>query len=562
MTNRLIQVELDLVIEIQEYIEDHDPHKLECILEADNTIAEFKTCMDRFRRCHTELKLALGEDYRDKYTGRDETRKTFRIYLGELETRGRALRREKDTRETNERKLEKTLDRAVTEKLEVERAARKITAAAYRLETSATIAQEAMWLDEASTYRDWSIQAIDRAISDAKMHLKEFRMAHLNLSKILGDNYSQEQIINFKAISEETGRKISDLERVLREKDKIRHKSKVTQGEQAVKEIKLRCATLSSILGRSPTKLPDSQLLEANKGLVQINADVSKILDRVTEFAGYVSEIGASDQLDLINVLVADTLDEKNTYVKSVRDEVEARDLSKEKIRNALGLKIEIPRFCGYDSAMDIYTFREKFEKFVAPYVQKPLLPDTLKMNYLGDPALTLVKELKNMDEIWDQLFNAYGNAQLLLLNKLGDLSKISGLDKIKGRENLMHGISSLINAMTELGRLAGKYSLEHFVYPPSAGLGKVRELMGWNRYDKFIEKNEDIPLGYKEEWDGILRVLRKELNVTQRQLIADKSSQPLVSFEPEISFEEESENISGGAEIYSTSVKDRKKPI
>ena len=416
MTNRLIQVELDLVLEIQEYIEDHDPHKLESILEADNTIAEFKTCMDRFRRCHTELKLALGEDYRDKYTGRDETRKTFRIYLGDLETRGRALRREKDTRETNERKLEKTLDRAVTEKLEVERAARKITAAAYRLETSATIAQEAMWLDEASTYRDWSIQAIDRAISDAKMHLKEFRMAHLNLSKILGDNYSQEQIINFKAISEETGRKISDLERVLREKDKIRHKSKVTQGEQAVKEIKLRCATLSSILGRSPTKLPDSQLLEANKGLVQINADVSKILDRVTEFAGYVSEIGASDQLDLINQLVTDTLDEKNTYVKSVRDEVEARDLSKEKIRNALGLKIEIPRFCGYDSAMDIYTFREKFEKFVTPYVQKPLLPDTLKMNYLGDPALTLVRELRNLDEIWAQLFKSYGNASVLLV--------------------------------------------------------------------------------------------------------------------------------------------------
>ena len=67
MANRLILVELDLVSEIEEYIEDHDPHKLESQLEADNTIAEFKTCMDRFRRCHTELKLALGQDYRDTY---------------------------------------------------------------------------------------------------------------------------------------------------------------------------------------------------------------------------------------------------------------------------------------------------------------------------------------------------------------------------------------------------------------------------------------------------------------------------------------------------------------
>ena len=49
---------------------------------------------------------------------------------------------------------------------------------------------------------------------------------------------------------------------------------------------------------------------------------------------------------------------------------------------------------------MVIYTFREQFEKFVIPFVQKPLLPDTLKLNYLGDPALTLVKEVKSIDEI------------------------------------------------------------------------------------------------------------------------------------------------------------------
>ena len=72
--------------------------------------------------------------------------------------------------------------------------------------------------------------------------------------------------------------------------------------------------------------------MEVNKGLVQMNADVSRILDKVTEYAGYVSEIGASDQLELIKILVVDTLEEKNTYVKSVWDEVEARDLSKKKL--------------------------------------------------------------------------------------------------------------------------------------------------------------------------------------------------------------------------------------
>ena len=74
MTDKLIQEELDLVLEIEEYIEDHDPHKLESQLEADNTTAECKIYMGRFRKCQTELKVALGEDYGDNYPGLEETR--------------------------------------------------------------------------------------------------------------------------------------------------------------------------------------------------------------------------------------------------------------------------------------------------------------------------------------------------------------------------------------------------------------------------------------------------------------------------------------------------------
>ena len=40
-----------------------------------------------------------------------------------------------------------------------------------------------MLLADASTYNGRSIQEIDRAISDAKSHLKEFQMAHLTYPK-------------------------------------------------------------------------------------------------------------------------------------------------------------------------------------------------------------------------------------------------------------------------------------------------------------------------------------------------------------------------------------------
>ena len=64
-------------------------------------------------------------------------------------------------------KLEKLkLAQAVT--LKKERKACEKAAAMDRLETSATIAQGAMLLADASTYKDHSIQEIDRAISDGK----------------------------------------------------------------------------------------------------------------------------------------------------------------------------------------------------------------------------------------------------------------------------------------------------------------------------------------------------------------------------------------------------------
>ena len=86
-----------------------------------------------------------------------------------------------------------------------------------------------------------------------------------------------------------------------------------------------------------------------------------------------------------------------------------------------------------------VYTYREQFEKAVVPYVQKPLLPDALKLKYLGDPALTLVKELITIKEIWERSRKSYCNTWVLLQNKLGDLVKMSGLEKIRGEDNLVY---------------------------------------------------------------------------------------------------------------------------
>ena len=57
-------------------------------------------------------------------------------------------------------------------------------------------------------------------------------------------------------------------------------------------------------------------------------------------------------------------------FAVNVCKEIIKRDISEEKLRNAVGLKIELPKFKGYDSDTDLYTFHTEFEKLIEPYVQ------------------------------------------------------------------------------------------------------------------------------------------------------------------------------------------------
>ena len=138
-------------------------------------------------------------------------------------------------------------------------------------------------------------------------------------------------------------------------------------------------------------------------------------------------------------------------------------------------------------------------DKFSMPYVQKTLLSDTLKLNYLANPALTVVKDLTDIDEIWKRLIRSYGNTRVLLQNKLGALSKLSDLDKVRGDEKLASGLSELLNVLAEVSRLAGKYGLENELYY-GGGLGKVTDLMGFARNRRFLEKNVPLNLSNKEK--------------------------------------------------------------
>ena len=122
------------------------------------------------------------------------------------------------------------------------------------------------------------------------------------------------------------------------------------------------------------------------------------------------------------------------------------RDLSFEKLKNASILNIELPKFRGYKSPMDIYSFQTEFEKLISPRIQKKLLPEYLKRNYLEGPALMIVKEITDIDTMWAKLKESFGCASLLLQNKLSDVRKVGPIWKIKDNEKLIPAISQLVN--------------------------------------------------------------------------------------------------------------------
>ena len=73
----------------------------------------------------------------------------------------------------------------------------------------------------------------------------------------------------------------------------------------------------------------------------------------------------------------------KDDYQKNLEQEIVKRELNSDKISNSSLLKLDVPKYHGYGSSLDFYTFKSEFEKLISPRIRSKLLPDYLKNNYL-----------------------------------------------------------------------------------------------------------------------------------------------------------------------------------
>ena len=215
-----------------------------------------------------------------------------------------------------------------------------------------------------------------------------------------------------KIQDEEKQNYVEELEKLEREK-----REKVQISESIYDNICERFEKLEIKCTADILNLPDLAILNEKKYFQKIESDFNEILDRVVR----LSEMNPNKFDETKWFLSAmDARKEKlktsiDLYKISLENEIQVRDLSEEKIKNASILGIKLPKFEGYDSHMDFYTSKTEFEKLVAPRIQAKLLPEYLKNNYLEGQALEIVREIDNIEEIWLRMKFSFGNIIIIV---------------------------------------------------------------------------------------------------------------------------------------------------
>ena len=289
-----------------------------------------------------------------------------------------------------------------------------------------------------------------------------------------------------------------------------------------------RFAILESLCSANIKSMSNSQMLKKHEDIKQLDSDFTDLLDRITQLA----QLNPSDFSDTSGYM--DELLKRKTvlqtsicfYKKSLDDEVTERDLSDDKMKNASLLGIDLPIFKGYDSTVDYYTFKLDFEKLVSPRYAKPLLPELLKKNYLKEQAFEIVKEVHDLDDIWERLEQSFGNVSVLLTTKLQKVDDTVPLHKIRQDEKLIQSITKLKNCMSELKTLAEKHDIEASLYH-SSNLSKIYQLLGDRRHRE-VTKKLMKGIGKStcvDEWEAIMQHLEHEAKVTETMMLHKKAS-------------------------------------
>ena len=215
---------------------------------------------------------------------------------------------------------------------------------------------------------------------------------------------------------------------------------------------------------RDVEDLPDEEVENVKTDAVASNKTLEKVSDRILKLiAG--STISDSEKIEKVKKRYEEIILSQKHFSDKLDSEYKKRELGKLKSFNQSKLNIQLSKFKGYTSCLDIYSFKRDFDKLHEKSVPTCLMADVLKNNYLEGAALALVKHENDISEIWKRLKTAYGDVKFLLSNKLSELSNSDKLWKLKDSAIISESLSKVINVIKDLMNLAETHNIEPRLY-------------------------------------------------------------------------------------------------
>ena len=381
-----------------------------------------------------------------------------------------------------------------------------------------------------------TIGDLDAIVKKTEELRSRYRSKHKELQMYLGDRcYNERYGGVYKGkldITKQFSKEAKWRRKKLREEEDTEKRMVIQAKENTVKflngEVQRIISSLESVFGADVTGEVDDEIPRRKAELPDHLNEMQILTKTIKDMK--MDSTGIEDNY-MLDSRYEHLIQLKSTYVTMLNEEITQREIEKQKNFNKSALNIKLAKFKGYDSNYDIYTFQDEFKKLYVKSAPKCLLPDLLKNNFLENPALLLVKDVKDIEEIWKRLKDAYGDYKTMLSKKLAEFNNIEATWKHRNPAKTSEGLSKIINLMKDLMQLSKRHGTENRLFYGD-GLERIYKLMGNGRMTRWLGHACDQE-GGEEQWNQLIIFLEKELKVCQQKVIILSKTMDLKHTQP-----------------------------
>ena len=236
------------------------------------------------------------------------------------------------------------------------------------------------------------------------------------------------------------------------------------------------------------------EIVKSNVSTVELKSDIQKLIKEYQKFEK-----------------------QHQKYANQLKHKANTREVKKYKVFQQSQLNIKLEKFQGYNSSLNIYTFKSEFEKLHLNSTSRKLLPDLLKNNFLTNQAYALDQCVEDINQIWTQLIAAYSDTRHMLNTKLHSINKLKPMWKLKQPEKVTGALAKVAK------RLAKQHNTEEKLY--HGGLQQIYKLLGDGRVTRWLSTICDEQLEDKKVWEKLILFLEKEMKIQQQRILISSRS-------------------------------------